>query len=168
MADRSYVPDVIVGIVGALVLGYWINSRNANVSVSESIGDANPSGSGDPSGDASTLAAWAQAIANFENVNPAYNNPGGINENGDAGQTSNGIAMYSSWSVGYARLLSLLQGMVNRNPGMTLDAATRYYAFGNNQNLNASQQQVLANYQASVENALGVDGSTPIAWIGGG
>lgn len=165
MADRSYAPDIFFGILGALALGYWINS-NAQVSISDDYsGDG--SDPGDASGQGSTLTAWAQAIQNFENVNPSYNNPGGINEAGDAGQTSNGIAMYSTWQVGYTRLLNLLQGMVNKNPGMTLDQATQVYAFGNATNLSASQQQVLANYQASVAQSLGLDGSTPIAWIGG-
>lgn len=165
MADRSYAPDIFFGIVGALALGWWINS-NAQVSIGNDYtgDDSDP---GDPSSATSNLTAWAQAIQNFENVNPAYNNPGGINEVGDAGQTSNGIAMYSTWNVGYTRLLNLLQGMVNKNPGMTLDQATQQYAFGNATNLNASQQQVLANYQASVSQTLGLDGSTPIAWIGG-
>jgi hypothetical protein len=165
MADRSYLPDILIAAIGALALGYWINS-NATTSISDDYSgdDSDP---GDPSGATSNLTAWAQAIQNFENVNPAYNNPGGINEVGDAGQTSNGIAMYSTWTVGYNRLLNLLQGMVNKNPGMTLNQATQQYAFGNATNLNASQQQVLANYQASVAQSLGLDGSTPIAWIGG-
>lgn len=169
MADRSYAPDIIIGIVGALAVGYWINS-NASVSVD---GGGDPWTGGDPGGGAdsygagSSLTAWAQAITNFENVNPAYNNPGGINENGDAGQTPNGIAMYSTFQVGYNRLLSLLNGMVTKNPGMTLDQATQVYAFGPNASLNASQMQILANYQASVSQSLGLDGSTPIAWIGG-
>jgi hypothetical protein len=165
MEDRSYAPDIFFGILGALALGWWINS-NAQVSIGNDYG-GDSSDPGDPSGDTSTLTAWAQAIQNFENVNTAYNNPGGINEVGDAGKTSNGIAIYSSWTVGYNRLLNLLQGMVNKNPGMTLDQATQQYAFGNATNLNASQQQVLANYQASISQSLGVDGSTPIAWIGG-
>src|SRR6202020_300293 len=108
------------------------------ISAHYSAGGSEP---GDASGEGSTLTAWAQAIQNFENVNPSYNNPGGINEAGDAGQTSNGIAMYSTWQVGYTRLLNLLQGMVNKNPGMTLDQATQVYAFGNATNLNASHQQ---------------------------
>jgi hypothetical protein len=166
MADRSYAPDIFVGIMGALVLGYFINS-NANVSVSTNgSAGGDPGGGGDPSGTGSTLTAWAQAIQNFENVNPAYNNPGGVNEQGDAGRTANGIAMYSTWQIGYNRLLQILTNMVNKNPGMTLDAATQQYAFGN-ASLNASQYQVLANYQASVSQELGLDGSTPIAWIGG-
>lgn len=167
MADRSYAPDILIGIVGALALGYWINA-NANVSVDP--GTANDPWTGsdaDSYGAGSTLTAWAQAISNFENVNPAYNNPGGINENGDAGQTTNGIAMYSTWQVGWNRLLGLLNSMVNKNPNMTLDQATQVYAFGPNATLNASQMQVLANYQASVEQSLALDGSTPIAWIGG-
>lgn len=170
MADRSYVPDIVVGVVGALAVGYWINSKNANVSVSETV-DTNSGGSTDDYGAASTLSAWAQAIASFENVNPAYNNPGGVNENGDAGKTSNGIAMYSTYTVGYNRLLSILQSMVDRFPGMSLNDATMRYAFGPNataSNLSASDQRVLANYQASISQTLGLDGSTPIAWIGGG
>lgn len=169
MADRSYAPDIIIGIVGALAVGYWINS-NANVTTTDDgswTSGGDPGGGADSYGAGSTLAAWAQAIQNFENVNPAYNNPGGINENGDAGQTANGIAIYSTWQVGYNRLLQILTNMVNKNPGQTLDDATRQYAFGSNSNLNASQMQVLANYQASVEQSLGLDGSTPIAWIGG-
>jgi hypothetical protein len=162
MADRSYAPDIFIGIIGALAVGYFINS-NANVSVTTSTSGG---GDDDQYGAGSTLTAWAQAIQNFENVNPAYNNPGGINAMGDAGQTSNGIAMYSSWDVGYAKLINLLNGMVNKNPGMTLDQATQQYAFGS-ATLNASQANVLANYQASVSQFLGVDGSTPIAWIGG-
>lgn len=157
---------IFLGILGALALGYWINS-NATVTTSTSNGGGDPSGGGDPGGIGSSLGAWAQAITNFENVNPTYNNPGGINEKGDAGQTSNGIAIYSSPTVGQNRLLTLLQNMVNKNPSMTLDQATQQYAFGSNANLNASQQQVLANYQASVSQDLGLDGSTPIAWIGG-
>lgn len=166
MADRSYAPDIFIGIIGALALGYWINS-NAQVTTSDTWDAGDAGGGADDYGAGSSLTAWAQAIQNFENVNQAYNNPGGINEMGDAGQTSNGIAMYSTWDVGYARLISLLQGMVNKNPGQTLDDATRQYAFGNATNLNASQMQVLANYQASVSQSLGLDGSTPIAWIGG-
>lgn len=166
MGDRSYAPDIFIGIVGALAVGYWINS---NASVTASTGGLNGGGLGDGSdyGTGSTLTAWAQAIQNFENVNPAYNNPGGINERGDAGQTANGIAMYSTWQVGYTRLLTLLQNMVNNNPSMTLDQATQQYAFGPNAVLNAGQLQVLANYQASVSQSLGLDGSTPISWIGG-
>ena len=170
MAGRSYVPDIVVGIVGALAVGYWINSRNANVSWTEDV-DTNSGGGTDDFGAASTLSAWAQAIASFENVNPAYNNPGGVNENGDAGKTSNGIAMYSSYAVGYGRLLSILQSMVNRFPGMSLNDATMRYAFGPNatvSSLSANDRRVLANYQASVSQYLGLDGSTPIALIGGG
>jgi hypothetical protein len=164
MADRSYAPDIFIGIIGALAVGYFINS-NATVSVDTSYGgnggdDLTQYGAG------STVTAWAQAIQNFENVNPSYNNPGGINAVGDAGQTTNGIAIYSTWDVGYAKLINLLNGMVNKNPGMTLDQATQQYAFGS-ATLNANQAQVLANYQASVQQFLGVDGSTPIAWIGG-
>jgi hypothetical protein len=169
MADRSYAPDIILGLGAALLAGYFINA-NANVSIGGST-DYSGDGGIDPTdlGTGSTLTAWAQAIQNFENVNPAYNNPGGINENGDAGQTPNGIAMYSTWQVGYNRLLTLLGNMVNKNPSMTLDQATQYYAFGNVSvnNLSPSQQQVLANYQASVQQSLGLDGSTPISWIGG-
>lgn len=169
MAARSYAPDIAVGIVGALVLGYWINSRNANVTTSQV--DDSTGGGADDYGAASTLGAWASAIASFENVNPAYNNPGGINETGDAGKTSNGIAMYSSYTVGYNRLISLLQSMVDRFPGMSLNDATMRYAFGPNatvSSLSASDQRVLANYQATVSQSLGLDGDTPIAWIGGG
>jgi hypothetical protein len=171
MAGRNVGPDDVfailgVGIVAALVIGYFVNN-NTSVSFTETGGDAG--GGADEYGAGSTLGAWAQAIASFENVNPAYNNPGGINEQGDVGKTSNGIAMYSSWGVGYNRLLQILQGYVNKSPGMTLDEATKKYAFGPNAgNLSSSDQAVLSNYQATVRRSLGLDGSTPIAWIGGG
>jgi hypothetical protein len=166
MAGRSYAPDIFIGIVGALALGYFINS-NTSVTTSSSVDDSTGGGP-DDYGNGSTLGAWAHAIASFENVNPSYNNPGGINENGDAGRTSNGIAMYSSWSVGYNRLLSILQSYIDKNPSMTLDEATRKYAFGPNAGqLNAQDSAVLANYQATVSQQLGLAGSTPIAWIGG-
>lgn len=158
MADRSYAPDVIIGIVGALVVGYWLNS-NANVSIGDPGNATDPGGGSDPYGAGSSLTAWAQAITNFENVNPSYNNPGGINETGDAGRTSNGIAMYSTWTAGYSRLLTILQSYINSYPTMTLDQATARYS--------GASGQVLANYQESVSEALGLDGSTPISWIGG-
>jgi hypothetical protein len=155
---------------GLLALYLWLDSQNASTSTGTTSGDGvpDPSGGGDQSGYGSTLTAWAQAIQNFENVNPAYNNPGGINAMGDAGQTSNGIAMYSSWSVGYNKLLAYLQNMINKNPAMTLNQATKNYAFGPNAGtLSPQNAQVLANYQASVSQSLGLDGSTPISWIGG-
>jgi hypothetical protein len=165
MEDRSYAPDIFIGIIGALALGYWINS-NATVTTDDATWGG-VTGGDDSYGTGSSLTAWAQAIQNFENVNTTYNNPGGINEMGDAGQTSNGIAMYSTWDVGYNRLLNLLQNMVNKNPGQSLNSAMQQYAFGSNTNLNASQMQVLSNYQTSVSQSLGLDGSTPISWIGG-
>jgi hypothetical protein len=78
--------------------------------------------------------AWAQAIASFENVNPAYNNPGGLNMVGDAGSTpatgGGVIGIFSSLSAGFAALENTLSNFISKYSGQTLLNATAIYVLG--------------------------------------
>jgi hypothetical protein len=112
------------------------------------------------------IDAWAKAIAKQENVNPAYNNPGGLDAVGDAGYVQSGpnkIAKFSTPEKGYDQLTQFLKDWTQRFPKMTLDDATRRYIFGpNKKELSPVEQQKLDNYEKGLHRDLGVSGDTPI------
>jgi hypothetical protein len=78
--------------------------------------------------------AWANAIASFENVNPKYNNPGGLNMVGDAGSTpatgGGVIGIFSSFAAGFTALVSNLTTDVGRWGNDSLLQATANYVLG--------------------------------------
>lgn len=83
------------------------------------------------------LERWAHAIAPAENVNPAYNNPGGLNMAGDLGSTPAAggtghdvIGIFSSLQKGYAALETILGHYVAKYPDKTLLEATAIYQLG--------------------------------------
>ena len=134
----------IILILGAVIGVFYVLTQNGDDDTSSD----GTTLAGDNSGDGGTLsnspfgslsaftAAWAQAIAPAENVNPAYNNPGGLNMQGDLGSTpaaeggGNVIGIFSSLSAGYAALQGILNSYVTRFPNLTLLQATSRYVTG--------------------------------------
>jgi hypothetical protein len=126
------------------------------------------------SGGTDFISQWAQAIAGFENVNPAYNNPGGLNMVGDAGSTpatgGGVIGLFSSVQAGFAALDNTLNSFVARYGGKSLLDATAIYVLGP-----SGAAATGGNYPANVVNEanyvagqLGVGVNTPLNQLAGG
>ena len=123
-------------IVGAcLILAYVYFEADGSLGT-----DDGSDGSTDGGSDTSTttgnaisdfISAWAHAIAPAENVNPNYNDPGGLNEVGDAGSvpaTGGGvIGVFSTIDAGYSALESVLAGYIAKYPDLTLQGL--WFAF---------------------------------------
>lgn len=107
------------------------------------------------------MGTLASAIAQLENTNPIYNNPGAISGTGDTGSSfGKGIGIYSTLQAGEAALsdqLSKIYGGKSAyyTPNMTLDQFGQVYA--PNQ-----------NYGSSIASILGVPSSTPLSQIPSG
>jgi hypothetical protein len=97
------------------------------------------------------VSLWAQAIATAENVNPAYNNPGGLNEAGDAGSTpatgGGVIGIFSSLQAGFAALTSTLSGYASKYGNLSLLDTTAIYVLGP-----SGAAAAAGNYPANVVN----------------
>lgn len=118
--------------------------------------DANQ-GSGSTGLGSNFVSVWAQAIAVAENVNPAYNNPGGLDIRGDAGSTPAAegagqiIGIFSSLQAGYTALENTLNTFVAKYGNHSLIDATAIYILGPN---NPAIQT--GDYPASVWNEANV------------
>ena len=119
------------------------------------------------------ISDWAQAIASFENVNPSYNNPGGLNEVGDAGSTpatgGGVIGIFSSLNAGYAALENTLNNFVSKYGGETLLDATAIYVLGPNgaAATGGNYPQNVINEANHVAQQLGVSVNTTLAQLEG-
>lgn len=103
---------------------------------------------------AAFTATWAEAIAGFENVNPAYNNPGGLNSAGNAGSVPAAggtghdvIGVFSSFLAGFNALQATLDSFVAKYGGKSLLDATAIYVLGPN-----GAAAAAGNYPANVVN----------------
>jgi hypothetical protein len=136
---------ILVGI-GFLV---WQSGNNAAAADQD---DGSDDGSDESGVSQDFIDAWAEAVGIAENVNPAYNNPGGLNEPGDTGQSTPAmgggvIGIFSSLKAGYAALDSTLQKYLNKYGGDTLLQATAIYILGPN-----GAAAAAGNYPANVVN----------------
>lgn len=119
---------------------------------------ASPSSSAVPN----FLTAWGNAIAGFENVNPAYNNPGGLNIVGDAGSTpatgGGVIGLFSSFSAGFTALENTLSSYVAKWGNLSLLDATANYVLGPTAaaGYNGNYPANVVNEANSVASQLGV------------
>lgn len=107
------------------------------------------------------MSSLASAIAQIENTNPAYNNPGAISGTGDTGLSFGaGIGIYSTLDAGKQALTNQINSIYNGtssyyNSGMTLSQFGEVYA--PNQ-----------NYGNTLANVLGVPASTTLNQINPG
>lgn len=109
------------------------------------------------------MGTLAAAIAQLENTNPAYNNPGAITDSAP-GQTGSyfgaGIPIFSSFQAGEDAFQTKIANIYNGsskvyNPSMTLDQFGETYAPGQ-------------NYGTSLSSILGVSSSTQLSSIPSG
>jgi len=121
----------------------------------------------------SFIDVWAQAIATAENVNPDYNNPGGLNMVGDAGSTpatgGGVIGLFSSFQGGYTALTNTLNNFVAKYGNDTLLNATAIYILGPTGAANSAGNYPpnVTNYANSIAAKLGVSTDTTLSTLAG-
>jgi hypothetical protein len=142
----------------------------------EESGDESDDDSGGDSVD-NFISLWAHAITPAENVNPDYNNPGGLNMDGDEGSTgspdSGGgtakLGIFSTLAKGYSALENTLTNLVNNHPDASILDATAIYVFGPNSSVvqSGNYPQSILDYATGVANRLGVSINDTIGSLAG-
>lgn len=109
------------------------------------------------------MGTLASAIAQLENTNPVYNNPGAISGGGDTGSSfGQGIGIYSTLDAGNAALSSQLSKIYA--------GSSPYYPGGSNLTLDqfGSIYGKSPTYGQSLGSILGVPSTTPLSQIPSG
>jgi hypothetical protein len=110
------------------------------------------------------------AIASFENVNPLYNNPGGIQSGPYAAKyggtpVGSGVASFPTAAAGQAAQDALITSKVNANPNLTLSDLINSWAPGNAPGNTPAGTQSYLDY---VANQTGLPATGPVASLGPG
>jgi hypothetical protein len=109
------------------------------------------------------MGTLASAIAQLENVNPSYNNPGAISGTGDTGTSfGQGIGIYSTLQAGQAALENQLS--------LIYSGSSPYYPGGSNMTLQQFGEVYAPNqnYGNTLASILGIPSSTTLANIPSG
>jgi hypothetical protein len=162
---------LIAGIVVLLAILWWLDQGD------DGSDDSSDNGTTGASALFSNLTdfvtAWAHAIAPAENVNPAYNDPGGLNTQGDLGSVpalgGGVIGVFSTIDAGYQALENTLTSYVTNHGDLTLLQATSRYITGSAGNSDPSTypQRVL-NEANLVASRLGAGLQDTLASLAGG
>jgi hypothetical protein len=106
----------------------------------------------------------AASMAQFENANPAYNNPTAIQGSGDTGRTApNKLGIYSSRAAGMQAGVTKLGEWAQRFPFLTVTEALARWQRGSSdlaklqRTLTPQDWQSIVNESRQVGKALGVD-----------
>jgi hypothetical protein len=126
--------------IGVAIWWGWLYLDGASASTDSSSSASSTDSAASTGLGSSFLDSWSHAIAGFENVNPAYNNPGGLNtKNADAGYVPAAggtghdvIGVYSTLDAGYTALKNTLSHFKARYGGQSLLDATAIYVLGPN------------------------------------
>jgi len=145
-------------LIGIACAAYWLLEQESKAAPSLPAGAGSPGGSGS----GVNLSAWyqnnldniGQAIANWENVNAAHNNPLALS-------TSNGLLNFGDVGDGWGAGDSLISTTAANHPDWTLSQFINFWANGNPDNT-AQNSTAYGNYVADY---LGVDSSTPIGYL---
>ena len=150
-------------VIGLIVWAIWWS-----VDATQATGSSSASTAGLGSG---LVQAWAQAIAAFENVNPDYKNPGGLNggsfadEIGTVPAAGGGVIdLFDSIGDGYAALQTTLNNFIAKYGGDSLLDATAIYVLGPSgaASYNGNYPANVVNEANSVAYQLGVDPSATV------
>jgi hypothetical protein len=149
--------------IGAVAL-LWFLSNQSGASVQQ------PAITG--GGSAGTIAGNGldnieQGIANFENVNPAYNNPGAVQAGrtpypGQTGVAGNGLAIFADQGDGWTQFDALLRAKVANNPDWDYYDLAGNWVNGNSVNMANNAD----NEAESVASYVGVAPTSSLAAIG--